>query len=454
MSVYNSNSKMTQTNSDSFSFQKQDYQEIHFNQTPTESKWKLVSLYKISLTGGQLFWRIGFDGVNKIISEHGYVNGAIQESPVEVIAKVNRTIQEQALQEAKQKYSLKYKTGYRPAGSTEIPEFEAMSGKPYYDEKKDKFLKIDSWPVAVEPKLDGIRMLRWESPDGKAIWRTRAKTYYTHFEHVDVELEDFFLYLPSGSFLDGEMYTPDMTFGEITSAVKTIKTRHHRLTDVHYHIFDIVTPIPTPFEGRFSILLEAYRSFINDKKIECMNNDIGREVNQMFTVDLGVKDIYNIIVGYLYQPNTKFHIVPYTPAANHDDIMKFHDQYVKLGYEGVIIRKLANKSEPGSKIYASSLYKPGKGTNFVKFKKFSDEEGTIIGIESGKGKLEGAAIFKVRDSRGNEFTVKLKGEVERLKEYYEHPETVIGKQLTYSHQVTEGYDAPRFPVGIAVRDYE
>lgn len=55
--------------------------------------------------------------VDKLVSKHGCVGGAIQTDPVEVIPMGNRTIQRQALQEALNKRLKKYRGGYRRRGA-------------------------------------------------------------------------------------------------------------------------------------------------------------------------------------------------------------------------------------------------------------------------------------------------------------------------------------------------
>jgi DNA ligase-1 len=48
----------------------------------------------------------------------------------------------------------------------------------------------------------------------------------------------------------------------------------------------------------------------------------------------------------------------------------------------------------------------------------------------------------------------MEGALETLKVYLSKPKSVIGKLLTVRYQGLTNGGVPRFPVGVAVRDYE
>jgi len=90
----------------------------------------------------------------------------------------------------------------------------------------------------------------------------------------------------------------------------------------------------------------------------------------------------------------------------------------------------------------------------MKYKSFQDEEVTIIGFETGVGTEQGAIIYQVRDQRGNEFTVRPRGTIEKRRELYENREELMGLKLTIRFQELTKDGVPRFPVGVAIRNYE
>ena len=87
--------------------------------------------------------------------------------------------------------------------------------------------------------------------------------------------------------------------------------------------------------------------------------------------------------------------------------------------------------------------------------KFDDDEFRIIDVKVGtKGSMAGKAVFiceKYRDKQplveGETFDCKLKGDMDKLKDYADDPSLVIGKILTVKFQGYTKYGKPRFPVG-------
>jgi DNA ligase-1 len=119
-----------------------------------------------------------------------------------------------------------------------------------------------------------------------------------------------------------------------------------------------------------------------------------------------------------------------------------------------MIKKHANNAEPGTREYTSSTYLFGKGTRILKLKDFFDEEAECIGLKNSSGSEEGCAMLQIRDIRGNEFYIRMRGSFERRRHWFQHPEEIIGKQITFRYQTLSVYGVPIFPVGIEVRDYE
>ena len=95
----------------------------------------------------------------------------------------------------------------------------------------------------------------------------------------------------------------------------------------------------------------------------------------------------------------------------------------------------------------------GRSYDLLKIKEFIDEEFPVIGVEEGRGKLLGHAIFVCKTKDGVEFRAKLKGKQEDLKKYFERPDLAINRQLTVKHQgYTNSNRVPRFPVAMRFRE--
>jgi hypothetical protein len=417
-----------------------DYPEIRIDQTPTSPAWKLTPLYKVNAVGNTMMWQVSFDGTKFIQTVHGAIvtsdgtPGEMVSTTIEVIPKSTRDMQAQALLDARSRYKDKFLTdGYRPAGvpppvdcqpalaNIWISHAKLAESKAKGIKKDPKWRTIDRWPVAVSAKLDGIRMLaKLSGPQVRC--RSRLNRVFPNLDHIAKDLLTFFAYLPAEAELDGELYTHAMSFQELTSAVKTVKTRHPRIEEVQYFIFDIITEgdgqHPMPYENRYNLLLNAYQRYLED----------GHQ-------------------------NRFFQFVPVVLASSEAELSEYHRLYVEAGYEGLIIRKLAGEN-PTTATLEEASYHPGRSSNLLKYKEFIDEEALVIGVEKATGSEEGAAMLMVRDSRDNEFLIRMRGPVERRKSWYENPKQIMGKLITIRYQELTDKGVPRFPVGIAVRDYE
>jgi len=120
------------------------------------------------------------------------------------------------------------------------------------------------------------------------------------------------------------------------------------------------------------------------------------------------------------------------------DIEKWHDTFVEQGHEGIMIRD------------SVSTYEIGKRSNYLlKFKKFQTEEYEILDVKEGTGREKGAAIW-VCDG----FCAKPEGTLEYRKQLFLDGQKYMGKMLTVRFQNLTALGVPRFPVGVAIRDYE
>ncbi len=124
--------------------------------------------------------------------------------------------------------------------------------------------------------------------------------------------------------------------------------------------------------------------------------------------------------------------------------MDFFAQFTAQGFEGAMLRNV------------NSLYVNKRSYDLQKVKEFDDSEFGIAGVKEGRGKLAGHAIFicELGPKGGETFDVKLKGDTEYLKKLWEDKSLWEGKMLTVQFQGLTAYGVPRFPVGIAIRDYE
>lgn len=223
---------------------------------------------------------------------------------------------------------------------------------------------------------------------------------------MDHELTLFFKYVGYDTELDGELYIHGVKFQTICSIIKKITPPHPRLSEVHYYIFDIMNKGQMPFRERRDLLKNALSQYLSD--------------------------------GHT---NTTFAVIDYQIAHNDEEIYKIYKLLREKKFEGAMIRQL------------NSPYESKRCSSILKLKDEITEEGIITGVKEGKGLYKGKAIMLVQ-SKGHELSISMKAGLEDKKNWFEHPETVIGKRLTYAYQEETTDGKPRFPRGVAIRDYE
>ena len=131
-------------------------------------------------------------------------------------------------------------------------------------------------------------------------------------------------------------------------------------------------------------------------------------------------------------------------CKNQEAIYDFLEKYTKEGYEGVIIRNKKGNYEENS-----------RSVNLQKLKKFIDEEFEIIDYTTpDTGKEVGCVIWICKTKDGKKFNVRPSGNYQERKNLYKNAKKFIGKMLTVRYQELTNGKVPRFPVGVAIRDYE
>jgi ATP-dependent DNA ligase len=235
-------------------------------------------LYQSSLSGKKKMWKVEVDK-NKIVVQHGFIDGKITTTETICEGKKHTTAEEQAQKEAKALYQKKLKSGYY--------EENDKNDKIYFPMLAHEFSEKTAYPCLVQPKLDGIRCVVYKKDT--IVFQSRNNTIFQPFPEIAKELEPFFIENPD-LILDGELYHHDLGFQKITSIVR--KQDHPELTLLQYHIYDLICE--EPYLIRYVI-------------------------------------IRNIKGNYLFCVETK-------EATSRESIENYHTHYTKLGYEGIMIR--------------------------------------------------------------------------------------------------------------------
>lgn len=358
------------------------------------------TLFKLTSTGKLQEWTIEVNG-NAITTRFGQTGGTIQLSEPTIcdgknIGRSNETTpEEQALLEAQSQWEKKQKAGnYTPdrvaALAGQSSELVEGGILPMLAHSyKDHGHKL-RYPVGVQPKLDGFRCTAIVDAAGNVTLWSRTRKQVLTMPHVEAAIRQLGL---TDINLDGELYnhTYHNNFDGLSKLIKNGDPR------VEYHLYDM--PVPGTFAER--------------------NKQLGLHVPEQHPLVL----------------------VETIEADDEDELMIAFEHFLKLGYEGAIARNL------------DGLYVNKRSYDLQKIKEFDDAEFTCVAIEEGRGKLAGHAIFVCLAENGVRFNAKMKGDLDKLREYYEHPEMALGKQITVKYQgLTNKNNVPRFPVAKCVRE--
>ncbi len=403
-----------------------EYPLISHLSKPNTDKWRFTTIFKDSVNSEKrLLWLVYFD-TDKIYTVHGHENGKLETSMREVTPKGNNNFIEQGHQEARKKYIDKIREGYISKDITNIPRSGAMLAQKYIIGKT----RI-RYPVYCQIKLDGIRMLVSREKD-KLYCMSRNGKERNFFTDIKSELEVFSKYIDENWIIDGELYSDELEFNTLSGLCRKELEVDEREKYVKYYIFDINTNDEKPYEERYEILKELFSAYLKDLKDS--------------SVDTSTWD-------NLYGSKC-IRLLKCFQANSEEEIIDYYNQFKNMGHEGVIIRKLANSNE--KKYLNESMYKAShRVNNILKYKGEMDtEEVTITGATTGVGRENGLVIWKVKDDRDNDFTVRPTGTMEERKKLYSEFNNYIGKRYTIKFQGISKYGVPRFPVGVDFRDYE
>lgn len=178
------------------------------------------------------------------------------------------------------------------------------------------------FPVLVQPKLDGMRML-YDSRTGKARARSgkSGKTGAQEALLAALGKADW-----RGYTLDGELYKHGSSFQDVMRAVKS--------GGLQYYVYDIVSP--NKFMDRYATLNQLYHA-------------APAEVKAM------VK------------------LVPTQWCNSHEEVIKAQQRFVAEGYEGAIVRDY------------QAPYVHARTSALLKVKSFEDAEFKVVGFKPHAG---------------------------------------------------------------------
>ena len=263
------------------------------------------------------------------------------------------------------------------------------------------------YPAIGQRKFDGVRSMGSINSDGSVSLKSRKGKEFPHMNHLRQQVASL-KGIPDGAFLDGELYSDTLTFQEVVGLVRRESLKagdEDKLKQISYRLYDMLDP----------------------------NNR-----------DAGFQDRYDTLKTILGStPPKNLILTKNFEITDKADVKTLHDQFVKEGYEGIMIRN--KDGEYG-------INKRSK--NLQKFKEFYDQEFQIVGYEEGTGNDAGTVIWVCMTENGDLFKARPRGTREERTEYFQKGDDFIGATLTVRYFEMTDDGIPRFPVGVAIRNYE
>lgn len=402
---------------------------------------KIPVLYKRTRTGAIQYWEIKTstkaDGTSSIIKTSGQYG---TEKPLEHVKEITKgknigkknetTPQQQAEAEALSQWKKKQDDGYKSIDDLGIEHHTKLHGgihpelgwkhkAVFYKNFKEvleaalpKFnsdaqgnvkpmlAKAVNWdkvtyPCYVQPKMDGVRCLAIS--DGQSVtFLSRGGKPFSTLGHIG---EEILKKAPGETFiLDGEVYSEELTFQSIVSAVKK-QSEESKLLKLK--VYDMVT---------------SGNQMKRKRKLQDLLIHSGRGFENVHCVD--------------------FHV-----CLGKEEVLAYFSEFLSKGYEGAMVRLTNGEYDQGQR--SSSL---------LKVKEFDSNEYDFIGYELGQRGVED--LIAVCRNGGKVFRAKMQGTVADKEEEYNSRPPEPGTPLTVKHFGYTDDGLPRFPIGVAFRDYE
>ena len=346
-----------------------------------------------------------------IVTSHGELEGKQVKHKKEIkIGKGKKTKYEQAMSEAKSKHRCKIeKECYTEdinniEKNKQIRPMLACTFKFDSLKKKSRGKNI-TLPAYCQPKYDGIRCIAYIN-DNNVILESRNGVKFHNLDHIKSQLKKTLLLNPS-IYLDGELYTNDLTFEVLSGLTRLVdkpnKEELNRITKLDYIIFD----------------------YINVDNMEQKYDDRYNQLTKM----------------YMNMGKTSIKITPNYLIKSPEEIKDKHNKFISEGYEGLMLRNINSKYE---------VQKRSK--DLQKYKEFMEEEFKITGYHEGKGGEKGTVVWDCLTKEKKPFSVRPRGTREFKTNLFNNGDKYIGKKLTVIFQEYSAEKIPRFPVGKAIRE--
>jgi len=262
-----------------------------------------------------------------------------------------------------------------------------------------------------------------------------------------------------GWWLDGELYSHELSFDRISGLARKKNRTSAEDEDtlkLGYRVYDFFS---SPTEDFYQVAhdngyIGTPEELVEDYKITAIHHKSPYRVRYGLLALIYRLHQMDKMPGTLDQDElikslttSAVELTENIYVMREDQLEEIHDLFVDEGYEGLMLRNL------------EMPYEFSRSWNLVKYKVMKDSEFKIVDAEQAlKGKQKGAIIWICETAQGDRFNVVPNGTIESRKklwaEWEADPTEFIGKELTVQYQELTPKGIPRFPKGLAIRDYE
>jgi ATP-dependent DNA ligase len=293
-----------------------------------------------------------------------------------------------------------------------------------------------TYPVAVEPKYDGLR-ITLVFQDGKGVGKTRSgKEYNEVLQHIMDELGP---HVGTGA-VDGEIYAEWATTGETAMyGGKRYKS---------------------PWGKTSAMLKTGYSDgvFKPERVSDDMMFELQRDL-KFWAFDTMTLDVYDPAIGVDKTPfverraklvslvnklpsNACTIIMPQDIASNREELDELHVTHMVNEHEGSMIKML------------DAPYFPSRTAVMLKRKEEEFIDGVILEVLSGTGRnSDWAGSYKIRLSSGAETSCNVRGDKNRADHWARRDQLVgVRIEMTQQKDAKAVSQTARFPVFMRLRD--
>ena len=388
----------------------------------------IITLYKRNAKGEPIFWSVEKTLEDRIAVCHGIVEKSSHSENISTLRNVDDEIKTMINTKRKQGYK-ELKDLYDNAPE-KLPEQSISSYLNLYLPKFNTHADGKFIPMLCKTLEDnkpfekGIYSGQWKINGERCIVTAEksddlfstVKLHYRSREGIDWTdklsfMDDHILQCIKGDILDmmieenvaldGEMYVPGFGINEVNSFIKNPDVPQHRL--LQYWVYDLCIE-GVSAKTRYVYLYNSLKQFIPIIK----------------TKD---KHLTNL---------NQFVLLPTVQIQDINDAINKRDEFISLGFEGLVIREQSAEYQFGGK----------RNNSMLKFKRKLDGYFEIVDIREDK---RGLPIFTLKNDVNDElFSATLNTTQDKQRFYLTIKDIVIGKKALVEYRERSGQKAVPF----------